>query len=993
MPKLILRRAKVVVNGVDLSDHCSAVTVETTADGVDMTAFQGAAYSESAQGFKDATITCTFFQDYGVANVHAVLSALYDGTSPFSVYAYSDSAAPVSSTNPIMAMTARLFGYTPLTGAIGDASSFDVEFRPATGDGLVVASSADIPSNSVAPSIGGGTGLYGETLTISPGTWSGTTFTYQWKRNGTAIPGATAATYTIAEVDAGATITAEVVGSNVFGSSSPVATSNSITARTFYFVSAAGSNANNGLSSAQAVQTLAKLQTLVTSGTQGLLRRGDRWKETLTLPASNVALGAYGTPVPATAGSRFDLATMQNVPITYDSAAPVIDGGEFVTGWASYSGGVSDSYLTDNWAGTGGADLTTSTAEVSNGGAWTLHPGLVGSSAVLTGSGGVRRNTVGSTQYYFSYLLPQLDHYLEATFHVYDLSTTLGSIRLTTRTSSTAQTFYFMTVDPTSGGQFNLGDFLNATGTNRVTTAYALTVGHDYRMRMEVTGYNTALIKGFIKDLTAGDTSFTAVGSYTASGIDPGNTPSGTTGYAGIRMGGGSAAAPTNTQAIQFQTNIDVGPFGAPFTPVNTYQATAASDPYIVDLRGALSRRGLGANQLADGESYWTGGKLYLRSDAGAPSNTDVIGGSRANGVVGSTLTNTTFDGIAFEHTKGEAIVFTGGSGTTIRRCIAQRTGADSGTTGVWRFSNHSNLTVDQCVLRQCATDGVYMSQCANYLIQDCYLGFVDSPFADCVQHDGSDAFVAGGTIQRCFITQRGSLSPKGCTVLFCQGHTVQDCHFDHSNSFGVSCPGSHYVIRRNVFYDVGVGGGFRIADNVSTAFDDHLVHHNLFIECNPAISVVSLGGAARTTQRYIANTIYNSAVQPLNLPLVSLATPMGGEFTDNIVWNASGAGQLVSVSSQHASGWNSNYNVLGSEAAAFINWLGTTYSTLAAYRTASSKDANSLNSNPLIVATGSDPTGYRLQATSPALSAGTNVTGIVTNSIIGAMTQTGLGS
>jgi hypothetical protein len=62
--KFILRNAFIQVNGVNLSDHCSEVTVESTADKVDLTAFGAAGYRDYGQGFKDATITAKFYQDY-----------------------------------------------------------------------------------------------------------------------------------------------------------------------------------------------------------------------------------------------------------------------------------------------------------------------------------------------------------------------------------------------------------------------------------------------------------------------------------------------------------------------------------------------------------------------------------------------------------------------------------------------------------------------------------------------------------------------------------------------------------------------------------------------------------------------------------------------------------------------------------------------------------------------------------------------------------------
>ncbi len=60
-----------------------------------------------------------------------------------------------------------------------------------------------------------GTAKVGSTLTANTGTWSPTptAFTYQWLRNGTAISGATSATYKLVTADAGKSLTVKVTGS------------------------------------------------------------------------------------------------------------------------------------------------------------------------------------------------------------------------------------------------------------------------------------------------------------------------------------------------------------------------------------------------------------------------------------------------------------------------------------------------------------------------------------------------------------------------------------------------------------------------------------------------------------------------------------------------------------------------------------------------------------------------------------------------------------
>ena len=141
MAKFVLRDGYIQVNSVDLSDHCSSVTIESTAEEIDLTAFTTAGYREFGQGFKDATITATFFQDYAAASVHQTLQPLYDSGGTFAVHVKATQST-TTSTNPRFSLgTARLFGYSPIAGGVGEASTMDVSFRNAGTAGLTYGTS------------------------------------------------------------------------------------------------------------------------------------------------------------------------------------------------------------------------------------------------------------------------------------------------------------------------------------------------------------------------------------------------------------------------------------------------------------------------------------------------------------------------------------------------------------------------------------------------------------------------------------------------------------------------------------------------------------------------------------------------------------------------------------------------------------------------------------------------------------------------------------
>lgn len=133
--KQVLRNAFISVNGVNLSDHCSSVTLEDSAEEVDFTSFSSSAYREFGQGMKDASISAEFFQDFASGSVDATLYPLYDSGGTFSVIVRPDGGA-VSSTNPNYTQISRLYTYSGLSGAVGDANTVSATFRNAGTAGI-----------------------------------------------------------------------------------------------------------------------------------------------------------------------------------------------------------------------------------------------------------------------------------------------------------------------------------------------------------------------------------------------------------------------------------------------------------------------------------------------------------------------------------------------------------------------------------------------------------------------------------------------------------------------------------------------------------------------------------------------------------------------------------------------------------------------------------------------------------------------------------------
>ncbi len=134
MAHFVMKDCVVTVDGVNLSDHVSEVSMETERDEVDVTAM-GANNRVFVAGLGVATMTVTFFLDFAASEVDATLWPLSTTNTAFVVSIKASSAA-TSATNPLFSMTALMYGYSPLSGGIGDASSTEVTFRNAAQAGL-----------------------------------------------------------------------------------------------------------------------------------------------------------------------------------------------------------------------------------------------------------------------------------------------------------------------------------------------------------------------------------------------------------------------------------------------------------------------------------------------------------------------------------------------------------------------------------------------------------------------------------------------------------------------------------------------------------------------------------------------------------------------------------------------------------------------------------------------------------------------------------------
>ena len=133
MARLVLTNVEVTIGGVDLSNHIASVTLGSTYDVVETTAFAGgnvpAAAKTRVAGLVDNSVTFEFHQDFDASSVEATIYPLLGTVPTVTVQPVNASTA---ATNPLYSFSAVISEWTPLNGAVGELATASVTW-PITG--------------------------------------------------------------------------------------------------------------------------------------------------------------------------------------------------------------------------------------------------------------------------------------------------------------------------------------------------------------------------------------------------------------------------------------------------------------------------------------------------------------------------------------------------------------------------------------------------------------------------------------------------------------------------------------------------------------------------------------------------------------------------------------------------------------------------------------------------------------------------------------------
>lgn len=123
MARLVLTNAYVTINGVNLSDHIASITLTTTDDVVETTAFSSTAARTRIAGLADNSVALEFHQDYATSSVEATIYPLVGSATTVVV---KPNGATTAADNPSYTFSALVSEWTPLGGAVGELATASV---------------------------------------------------------------------------------------------------------------------------------------------------------------------------------------------------------------------------------------------------------------------------------------------------------------------------------------------------------------------------------------------------------------------------------------------------------------------------------------------------------------------------------------------------------------------------------------------------------------------------------------------------------------------------------------------------------------------------------------------------------------------------------------------------------------------------------------------------------------------------------------------------
>ena len=131
MAKYVVTGTQVTLNGDDLSSNCARAELVISAAEVDTTDFGSGGFTEVIGGLKSGQVSLDFHSDFGSGAVSSTFQDLVGTIGTVTLIAGNGTAA--SAETPVYTAEVLINSFTPVSGAVGDLSTFSVTF-PTSGE-------------------------------------------------------------------------------------------------------------------------------------------------------------------------------------------------------------------------------------------------------------------------------------------------------------------------------------------------------------------------------------------------------------------------------------------------------------------------------------------------------------------------------------------------------------------------------------------------------------------------------------------------------------------------------------------------------------------------------------------------------------------------------------------------------------------------------------------------------------------------------------------
>ena len=132
MAKYVVTGNTVSFNGTDISASVARAELVISSTEVDVTDFASGGWTEVVGGLKSGSVSLDFHSDYGAGGLSTVVSEDLVGTIG-TVVIIAGNGTAASSTTPEFTAECLISSVTPVSGAVGDLSTFSVTW-PTSGE-------------------------------------------------------------------------------------------------------------------------------------------------------------------------------------------------------------------------------------------------------------------------------------------------------------------------------------------------------------------------------------------------------------------------------------------------------------------------------------------------------------------------------------------------------------------------------------------------------------------------------------------------------------------------------------------------------------------------------------------------------------------------------------------------------------------------------------------------------------------------------------------